>query len=137
MRVMLDTNILISILLFNSQTVTKFINKISQADKYEIIISDYVIDELFAVTERKFMNRYAELRNKLNQINYTLLNTRNLNIKTRLPSIRDNKDSPILYAAMNADAAYFITGDKDFHAIKEYITRPRIITLSEFLDLPD
>ncbi len=48
-------------------------------------------------------------------------------------AIRDPKDRPILRAALNAHADLFLTGDKDF--LESNITDPRIISVSEFLDL--
>ena len=131
MRAMLDTNILISILLFNSHTATAFIHKVTSG--HEIILCDYVIDELFTVAERKFKNKLADLKNKFALLEYQELNTKNINIKTRLPPIRDYKDSPILYAAVNANIDYFVTGDKDFLAVKDLLLRPQIISMTDFI----
>ena len=47
--------------------------------------------------------------------------------------IRDPKDRPILRAALNEHADLFLTGDKDF--LESSVTDPRIISVTEFLDL--
>ena len=46
--------------------------------------------------------------------------------------IRDPKDRPILRAALNAHADFFLTGDKDF--LESSITDPRIVSVAGFLD---
>ena len=46
-------------------------------------------------------------------------------------SIRDEKDRPILRAALDAGADLFLTGDKDF--LESSVTDPRIISVSDFL----
>ncbi len=48
-------------------------------------------------------------------------------------TIRDPKDRPILRAALNAHADYFLTGDKDF--LESSVTDPRILSASTFLDM--
>ncbi len=47
--------------------------------------------------------------------------------------IRDVKDHPILRAALYAHVDFLLTGDKDF--LQSSIIDPRIISVSEFLDL--
>ena len=47
--------------------------------------------------------------------------------------IRDEKDRPILRAALDAGADLFITGDKDF--LESAVTDPRIISVTDFLAL--
>lgn len=55
MRVMLDTNILISALLFPSERMTKLFQNI--VINHTMVLSSYVIDELHMVVERKFPNK--------------------------------------------------------------------------------
>ena len=52
MRIMLDTNILISMIFFPSDNTRKFKDKI--CDGHELVLCDYVLEELRIVTERKF-----------------------------------------------------------------------------------
>ena len=49
------------------------------------------------------------------------------------PSVRDQKDSPILATAIMEDVNVFITGDKDFLVLE--IDNPKIVTMTEFLDV--
>ena len=57
---------------------------------------------------------------------------RNINFD-EFPSVRDQKDSPILATALIEDIDIFITGDKDFLVLE--IDRPEIMTMKDFLGL--
>lgn len=48
------------------------------------------------------------------------------------PSVRDQKDSPILATAMMEGIDAFVTGDKDFLVLD--IEIPQILTMTEFLE---
>ena len=47
MRVMLDTNILISAIVFNSRIMNEIIERL--ANKYSLVLCSYIIDELHEV----------------------------------------------------------------------------------------
>jgi len=48
------------------------------------------------------------------------------------PAIRDEKDIPVLAAAIESKVDIFITGDKDFDDVK--IERPRIMKPKQYSD---
>ena len=52
MKIMLDTNILISAIFFPSAQTRQFVRQISE--DHSIVLCDYVIDGLRLVVERKF-----------------------------------------------------------------------------------
>lgn len=56
MRVMLDTNVFISMLLFPSTNFNKMMEFITE--KHTLVLSTFVIDELIAVTERKSLHHH-------------------------------------------------------------------------------
>ena len=129
MRIMIDTNILISALLLPSGRMDALIHRITT--KYRLVLSSYVVDELIAVTHRKFKDKISAIDELLAQLPYELVYT------SKQPSpglflIRDAKDYPILYAAIVDDVDVFITGDKDFDDID--IAKPEILTVAMFLD---
>ena len=127
MRVMLDTNILISIAIFNSNKLKELLIKI--CDNHTLVLSSYIIEE---VVKRKFPNKKMSLRKFLYQLpyelNYTLLDV----INDSEIEIRDPKDLPILNSAIVSDVDIFITGDKDFEEVQ--IEKPVIMTAIEFLE---
>jgi len=50
----------------------------------------------------------------------------------QFPSVRDEKDSPILATAILENVDVFITGDKDFLVLD--VEMPDIMTMADFLE---
>ena len=65
MRVMLDTNILISAFIFKSSKMNFLIEKLSK--EHEIVICSYTIDELKDLIKEKFNVEYKALDNFLSE----------------------------------------------------------------------
>lgn len=66
MRVMIDTNVLISAFLFPSQHMNTLIYKITM--EHHLILYSYVVDELLNVTRRKFKNKVEAIDLLLSQL---------------------------------------------------------------------
>ena len=60
MRVMLDTNILISSFIFKSKKMNNLIYKLSR--EHEIVICSYTINELIELIDKKFKVNKKRLR---------------------------------------------------------------------------
>ena len=131
MKIMLDTNILISAALFPRGTVAKALLK-ALNPPFEPVVCDYVVDELRRKFREKFPDRMTELEAFLyNALSFiTVVETPDIKVEQEA-SIRDPKDRPILRAALNAHADLFLTGDKDF--LESSVKDPRIISVTEFL----
>ena len=127
MRVMLDTNILVSMIFFPSSQTRRFAKELSE--NHRIILCDYVIDELQLVTERKFPKLTAALDRFFQELPYELIYTPKL-VDGNIPDIRDAKDMPILATAIKENVDVFVTGDKDFLVLE--IEQPEIMTMSQF-----
>ena len=130
MKIMLDTNILISIAIFNSDILKKML--ISICDKHTLMLSTQIIKELKEVVKRKFPNKINNMNQFLYQLPYELVHISNAIIKNNRIYIRDIEDLPILNSAIESDIDIFITGDKDFKDVK--INKPKIMTATEFLE---
>ncbi len=128
MRIMLDTNILISMLIFGS--MDKVIDKI--IENHKIVLCSYVIDELHEVIERKFPSKQETLEEFLIKLPFELIYTPKTIEKHGMFVIRDIDDEKVLYSAIMADVDILLTGDKDFSDID--IERPEILTPGEFLE---
>jgi len=126
---MVDTNILVSALLFPHGRMYALLCRITT--HYSLVLSSYVIEELLEVTRRKFKDKVDIVDTLLCQIPYELVYTPQ-NPPDGLFEIRDKKDYPVLYSAIADDVDVFITGDKDFDEIN--IERPEIITAAMFLE---
>jgi len=130
MRVMLDTNILISIVVFNSQKLKDMLTGIT--DNHKLVLCSYIIDELNEVIEKKFPTKQKILDNFLMKIPYEIEFTPKNIPDIKEIEMRDEKDKPILYSAIVANVDVFITGDKDFDDVD--IEKPDIMTPTEFMD---
>lgn len=128
MRVMLDTNILISMIFFPSDTTRSLAQKLSS--HHRIILCDYVIEELRLVTERKFPHKIRNLNRFFIELPFDLVYTPKVLDSTNTPTMRDCKDIPILATALKEKVDVFLTGDKDFLVLD--ITMPEILTMTEF-----
>ena len=95
---MLDTNILISIVIFNSQKLKTML--INICEKHKLILNSYIIQELQEVIERKFPNRKKDMEEFLFKIPYELEYVPNTIFEKDLFNLRDIKDIPILYSAI-------------------------------------
>lgn len=129
MRVMLDTNILISAFVFKSKKMYELIYKLSK--EHEIIICSYTVEELKELIDTKFKVQPKELDEFLKEFPFTLVYSP-MNVENTLFEIRDKDDYIILHTAIIENVDVFITGDKDFDDID--IDKPEIMNVSEFLE---
>lgn len=108
MRIMLDTNVLISALIFGGKT-GKLLDKLMQSE-HELLVTDYVNQEF----KDKLHIKWSEKANKI----YTLYRSLNLSFcestTQKLGVVRDEKDVPVLSDALYHHADLILTGDKDF-----------------------
>ena len=129
MRIMVDTNVLISALVFRSEHLTKVIEKV--AEDYTLVICSYVIDEINTVIKRKFPKHKSTINKFLSKLSFELVYSPKEIEGERLFDIRDENDYIILHTAIIENIDVLITGDKDFAAIE--IDYPEILTPTEFL----
>lgn len=129
MRVMLDTNILISAFVFKSKKMNELIYKLSK--EHEIVICSYTVEELKGLVETKFNVKQTELDDFLKNFPFDLVYSPT-NVENKLFDIRDNDDYIILHTAIIEDVDIFITGDKDFDDVD--IEKPEIMSVSQFLE---
>ena len=127
MRVMLDTNILVSAFAFRSKKIYRVIEYI--ISHHELILPTYVVEELKDVVGRKFPTLASALDEFLTMISFTLVYSPK-SMPMGLFEIRDAADAPILYTAIIEGVDVLITGDKDFDDVVVEI--PVIMTIAEF-----
>lgn len=127
---MIDTNIIISLAVFNSEIMKNLINNIS--DSHKLVLCSYIIDELNEVLDKKFPDKHRAVDNFLLKIPYELEYTPKNIPNIEEIKLRDKKDKPIIYSAITSNVDIIITGDKDFDSID--IEKPEVMNASEFLD---
>ena len=129
MKVMLDTNILVSAFVFKSEMMNQLIYKLST--EHEIVICSYTIEELKELIDTKFKVTQKDLDEFLKDFPFILVYSPTT-VENKLFEIRDKDDYIILHTAIIEDVDVFITGDKDFNNID--IDKPEIMSATEFLE---
>ena len=131
MKVLIDTNILISAALSNNGIPYQaFVKAVSYPNHG--MICEQNIDEMRRIFNRKFPTKIQALESFLSLALLTLKIVPTPIEEQELESkIRDINDRPILRAAISAGADILLTGDKDF--IESGIFNPKIMTATEFM----
>lgn len=126
---MLDTNIFISMIFFPSAQTRELAKRLT--DNHQIVVCDYVVEELRLVTDRKFPAKRKFLDCFFLELPFELVYTPKMLALNEFPEMRDIKDSPILATAIMEGIDVFVTGDKDFLVLD--VDMPEIVTMTEFL----
>ena len=131
MKVMIDTNIIISAALtphgFSARAFMKAL-----MPPYEPVVCDYIVDEL----RRKFQEKFPKRTTELEAFLFHALQVIKVVPTPREETpdegvIRDIKDRPILRAARHAHVDLLLTGDRDF--LESGIENPLIVSAADFM----
>jgi uncharacterized protein len=135
MRVVLDTNVWLSALLWGGLP-DQILQRVERGE-LEAIASESILDELARTIDR------PKLQKRLNQLGLNrdvlLLAVRQMVVLVReeaisVENLRDPKDAIIVAAAIVGNADVIITGDKDLLVLGA-VGQIRIITAKDFLTL--
>lgn len=124
-RVLVDTNVIISALLFPSSTPSDALAHVLACQR--LVLTDWIIDELHEVVGRKRPDLLPALDSFLARIDYDIVDP-----KPSAEKIADANDQPILDAALAHGVDFIVTGDKHFLALD--LPRPTCVTPREYLD---
>lgn len=128
MRVVVDTNVLISAILKDKEPEAVLLYVIESPD-VEWIVSSFILAEYMEVLRRKKFGLSSELVDKWAAMINLLSTVIDIDVSIDFP--RDRKDAKFLECAIAGNAQFFITGDRDFvHAQKLMDTT--IISVSKF-----
>ena len=129
MRVVIDTNVLISAFVFSGNAERSLEKALALG---EVICSDFITGELTRVLLHKFsipeekVNRILATLNQVVQI---------VEPTTALPDVcRDTDDNYILQLAESVHADFIVTGDKDLLTLVKF-GETRIVSPVEFLEI--
>ncbi|MCD8379051.1 MAG: putative toxin-antitoxin system toxin component, PIN family [Lachnospiraceae bacterium] len=129
MRILVDTNVLFSALLFPKSKPAKALLHI--ADNHEMVMCDQNIAEFKEILQRKAPAYLPDAEVLLAEMSYELIPA----ISHAEKLIRDADDQPILNAAIVSDVDIILTGDKDFLSLN--MEHPRCMTAAQFLESED
>lgn len=128
MRVVFDTNIFISVLMFPGGRAEAALMKVVEGH-VQLLVSKTLIHEVLDVLSRKFdrdaeaLARVAVYLSELGKI---------VQPKRKLAVLRDEPDNRILECAVAGRADVIVTGDQAMSALGEY-KGIRVLTLKDFL----
>ena len=120
MKIMIDTNILISAFVFGGRI--RHLVELLSVKQCEIYITKYIDTEF----KRKLNDKFPEKRETAiiayTQMNFTIYPSTD----EVLGTLRDKKDIPVLSDAIYHNVDILLSGDKDF--LESGIRRPKIIS---------
>lgn len=108
MKILLDTNVLISALVFGGQT-GRLLNMLFDSE-HELYVSDYIDQEFKAKLEEKWPQIADKVYCLYHQLDIIFCRSTN----ELLGELRDTKDIPVLSDAVYHHIDLILTGDKDF-----------------------
>lgn len=129
MRILIDTNILFSALVFPHSKPAKALLYV--ADNHEIVLCDRNIFELRDILKRKAPQFLPDAEVLIAEMSYEMVPA----VDHAEKLIRDAKDQPILNAAIVSDVDIILTGDKDFLILD--MEHPKCMTVAQFLESED
>jgi uncharacterized protein len=134
LRVVIDTNILLSALIFGSGRVGIF-RQLWQDRRFQPLVSKPTVTELIRVLAYpKFKLTSAEREDLLaDYLPFCEVVTMPLELP-EIPICRDPFDEAFLHLAIVGQADYLVTGDRDLLVIADVFDRP-IVTSAQFLDM--
>jgi putative PIN family toxin of toxin-antitoxin system len=129
-RYVFDTNVLISALLFEN-------SKPAQALRYalangEVLLSLDLLEELNEVLGRERFNRYLTTEEREEFLEALIEQAVLVEITENVQECRDPKDDKVLELALNGEAQYIISGDRDLLVLHPF-RGVLVITADEFL----
>jgi len=126
MRILIDTNILFSALIFPWSKSAQALLYVSS--HHEIVLCDQNITELRDILKRKAPKYLPDAEVLLAEMSYELIPA----IDHAEKLIRDAKDQPILNAAIVTGVDIILTGDKDFLCLN--MEHPKCMTVAQFFE---
>ena len=118
----MDTNVIISAMVFKSSKMTTALRHITHHQ--ELCIAVHSIEEARRILNDKFSTARVEIDRFFEDYPYTLVDIA-VDSNDPLVKIRDIGDYPVLHAAIIGQVDVLVTGDNDFFEVK--VDRPEII----------
>jgi len=126
MRILIDTNILLSAMWFKHSRVAKALLYV--AHNHELILCATNVIEMRDVIKRKTPDVLVDAEEFLAELSYELIPS----VEKSDKLIRDPKDQPILNSALTYGVDVILTGDKDF--LDMDLDHPKPMTVAQFLE---
>ena len=130
MRIMIDSNVIVSAVLFPESKLGQLIRNIET--KHNLILCSYSLKEIEKVFTIKFRGQWNKMENFINSLNYECVETGSASVYQNV-NIRDENDLPILISFLSSGADLLVTGDNDFFTPE--LEKYNIIRPNEYFNL--
>jgi uncharacterized protein len=132
MRIVVDTNVLVSAIL-RGRTPREVIQFIIDTPDYDWMVSTEILREYKEVLSRP---KFKLTQSVIEEWWFVLDTVTRLNNNIDLVDFpRDRKDAKFLACALATDADFLLTGDRDFTEAENLVGKTRIISVSLFKQL--
>jgi len=129
-NVILDTNLWISFLISKDYS---FLDNYVLKEKVKLVFSEELFSEFISIAERPKFKKYfsnSDVDKLIQTIDkYGIL----IKVSSEIKLCRDIKDNFLLNLAIDSNADFLVTGDKDLLEIKN-IHKTNILTIRELMD---
>ena len=129
MKLVFDTNILVSALLFPGSRGEAALRRIAE-EKDELVLSKPILDELLGILGRKFSRNADELARVAGYLSEFALSVKP---RQRIHVVKDELDNRMLECALAGRADAIVTGAGALLELLEY-RGVRILSLRDYLD---
>lgn len=131
MRVVFDTNVFVSALIFPGGQGERALLRVIEGPD-DLLISRAIVGELLEVLARKFARNREELARVAVFLDDVAVV---ITTKTKIDALRDEADNRILECAVDGEADIVVTGDKRMLELGLH-ARVQIIGVRDYLALP-
>ncbi len=118
MRVVIDTNILVSFAIRPNPTFEALFDHITLHGK--ALVSDATITELCDVLSREKFRKYIPFDQSIDYIEWYLKLSERVDVTEQVLACRDPRDDKFLSLAVSGKADYIIAGDHDLVDMQEF-----------------
>jgi len=131
MRVVIDTNVLISRLLLAGSVPAQAVDRALR--DMEVVLSEATVSELADVLARDKWDRYVSIEDRQEFIRRLLQISTLTAVLSEVDDCPDPSDNHFLALALDAGASVIITGDRDLLDLHPW-RNTRILTPAQFLE---
>lgn len=131
MKVLIDTNVLISAVLKDRDPEAVILFVVEQAD-FEWLVSPNILAEYETVLRRPKFNLPGDVCARWSTLLAAVTTVVDVTIAVEFP--RDQADAKFLACALTTNAEYFVTGDRDFSQAQKLVNTT-ILSVTQFKKL--
>ena len=134
MKVILDTNVLVSALI-SAGNPSLILEKVIESDSIQVCLSTLIFEEYLEVLARpKFQKSPGFIENATLVLHFLKTHSLSFEPKRKVELLKDKSDNKFLELALESKADFLITGNSQDFKIATF-RNTKIVTPKEFVDL--